>query len=250
MKLPSKIDGVHLGMIRYETGYNSFSYQFKKVLNDELYQKAVADGASKNALSIIHAGNYLHEVFFLNFSAKLNSLCKKINLQKDDLRELFIAILNEQELLLKIERDKSFNSLNSLSAFDIQTATRNAPDHPNNPQNFTALSEAMIEFGNHFLRYLSHQKVILEQTSVNNDKETFDVIQQIFHLTNKFHDIKCQYETCLFYNGHIEIFGTEKIIFDTSSSELPLIAKIGIIVLEDQSLNRYEFFRLDRKSVV
>ena len=197
-------------------------------------------------MNIIGVGDYFNTKFHLKFTNELVALHKNIVISNEDLKELFIAFLNEQELLNKINQMKFLDTTIQLNAFDLQNSVMIRNHLPDNPQNFIALSEAMISLGNLFLRYLTYSKVNDPQNTTSNisEEDFFKILGNIFQVTNKYYVIKDHYDGCLFYNGKIEIFNDEKIYFNSCENELHLYEQISVTCIENQRMNRlyyYEF---------
>lgn len=244
--LESNTDNIYLDQVRYKSGYNPFSFKFNSELNKVLYEKAKANNANNSTLNIIHSGDYFHSNFHKPLFNELVATRNKISLSNDDLVELFIAFLNEQEFFNREEKKKFLNSLQQLTAFDLQQATIVRDSMPENPQNFTHLSEAIVDFGNLVLRYLFFDKSdsIEKAEQPDSNEALFNELLKIFQIANKYYNIKSHYDSCLFFNGNIEVSGMEKIYFDACTNDFYLIEQISLTIIENQRLNRLHYYKL------
>jgi hypothetical protein len=237
MKLPNKTDNDFLNKVRFYPEYYPFSGKYDKKKNEELYKRAVAKGISADALSIISLGDYFHETYYKEIGKELVVLHKKTNLPHAELRELYVALLNEQELLNKQKYETHLNINNVFSAFDRQNAVFIGKDNPDNPQNFTAFSEALIEFGNLFFRYMAKAKEDVTKNQSLEEADVFKFLADMIHTTNKFYGIKSHYDSCLFRGGEIKLVNQNEIIFDSGKNDLILIEKIAQTTIENQKMN-------------
>ncbi len=249
IKLPNKIDSKYLKKIRFEAEYYPFSPKYDKALNHELHEKAISEGVSKNVVNIIRLCNYFNENFHLKLSVELASLLREIQLSKKDLRELFIGLINEQELVITQKFKEFLNTTKQLTAFDMENAALIRKDNPNNPQNFTAFSETIVEFANTFFRYLSFDddKNYIFSGSRKSEDEIFGLLAKILHAVNKYYGIKNHFDGSLFYNGEIEIISDDKVYFNPCLDSLPLIEKACVTMIANQRLNRYEYYERNYK---
>jgi hypothetical protein len=237
MKLPNKIDNDFLNKPRFFPEYYPFSGKYDKKKNEELYKAAVSKGISADALSIIALGDYFHETYFKEIGKELVALHKKINLSHAELRELYVALLNEQELLNNQRYEMHLDVNNIFSAFHRQNAVFVRKDSPDNPQNYTAFSEALIEFGNLFFRYLANAKEDIIKNQPLEEVDVFKALADIIHTTNKFYGIKSHYDSCLFRGGEIKLVNPDEIVFDSGKNDLILIEKIAQTIIENQRMN-------------
>lgn len=249
VKLPNKVDSKYLKKIRYEAEYYPFSPKYDKDLNRALCEQAVSDGVSKNVINIIRLSNYFNENFHEQLSVELAALLREIQLSKKDLRELFIGLINEQELTIASKFQEFLNTTKQLTAFDMSNATLIRKDNPDNPQNFTAFSETVVEFANTFFRYLSFDddKNYIFSGSRKSENEIFVLLAKIFHTTNKYYGIKNHFDGSLFHNGEIEIISADKIYFNPCLDNLLLIEQACVTMIENQRLNRYEYYERNYK---
>lgn len=243
--LESNKDDIYLDQIRYKTGYNPFSFKFNSKLNKALYEDAKANNASIATLNIISSGDYFHSNFHKPLFDELVASRNNIPLSNDDLVELFIAFMNEQEFFNRSEKKKFLDSLQQLTAFDLQQATIVRDSMPENPQNFTHLSEAIVDFGNLILRYLFFTKTddIVRVEQPDSNELLFHELSNIFKNANKYYNIKSHYDSCLFFNGNIEVSGLKKIYFDACTNDFYLIEQIALTIIENQRLNRLHYFK-------
>jgi hypothetical protein len=237
MKLPNKTEADILLKLRYKGEYYPFSGKFNKQKNEALYQDALSKNISTDTLSIISSGSYFHDTFYKKLIEELVSLHKKTNLTHIELRELYIGLLNEQELQIMRKYEAHLDVNNTISAFDRQNAVFIQSDNPDNPQNFTAFSEALIEFGNLFFRYLANVKENVVANSSVENFEIFRILEEMVHNTNKYYGIKSHYDSCLFRDGEIKLVDEDTIIFDSGKNGLILIEKIVQTIVENQGMN-------------
>jgi len=246
-KLIDKKDNKYLDKIRYQAGYNPFSFSFNKLLSQKLFEDAQSENVSPNVLSIIKMSNYLYENFHVILTKQLENLIQEINLPKEELRELFIGFVNEQELYNQKRFNEYLVSINQVTAFETQNAVIVSEDQPGNPQNFTAVSETIIEFANTFLRYLTFCPDVktMDLSERKNDETIFQLLSKIFLTTNNYCGIKTHFDNCLFHNGNIEIMNDGAIFFNSSLNDLLLIEQVGITMMENQRFSRKEYYELN-----
>jgi len=243
MKLPTFKDLEFLNKIRFKLDYYPFSYKYNTNLSAQLFKDAKTNGVSTDALNLISLGDFFHNNFYKIFTAELVSLHKQINISNAELNELFIAHLNLQELHNKSQFDKFLATTTELTAFDLKNAVEVREDNPDNPQNFTALSEGLVEFGNEFLRYSAYSDGKYQIKSENkSEDDIFNLLRSIANVTNKYYVIKDHYDSSLYLDGKIELIDTDKIYFDSSVNDLHLINQISATAIENQRLLRYHYY--------
>ncbi len=244
IRLSNKIDTKYLKKIRFEGEYYPFSPKYDTALNKKILERAIAEGASKNIINLIKVCDYFHKNFYLKLSDELATLLREIQLSKQELRELFIGLINEQELLIEQKHQEFLNTTKQLTAFDMENAVMIRKDNPENPQSFRAYSETMVEFANTFFRYLSfdNDKNYIYSIPDKSESEIFKLLAQIQHTTNKYYGIKNHFDGSLFHNGDIEIVSDDKIYFNTCLDNLPLIEQACITMIANQRLNRYDYY--------
>jgi hypothetical protein len=244
MDLTNPKDNKYLNRIRFESGYYPFTFNYNKEKNKALYNSAVLDNIDPKVLNLIFLGDHFHEKFHRVLSKEIALLHGSIHVTNKELKELFIAFLNEQELLNCIAENSFLDTTKHLTAFDLQNAVMIRKDLPNNPQNFTALSEAMIGFGNLFLGYLTFtsEKSTAEKPTEFKEKDLFQILGKILQVTNRYYVIKNHYDSCLYYNGSIEINKEDQIHFDSCQSKLHLYEQISVTCFENQRMNRYFYY--------
>ncbi len=241
MELPNSKDTEYLNKLRYESGYYPFSFRFDPKKNQTLYNQAKVEGINPDTLNLIGLGDYFNEKFHLQFTNELVALHKDIIVSNEELKELFIAFLNEQELLNRIDEEKFMNTTSQLTAFNLHNATMIRKHLLDNPQNFTDVSEVLICLGNLFLRYMTSMKQNnIEPTlsDISHD-EFFKILTNILQVTNRYYMIQNHYDNCLFYNGRIEVHNDEKIYFDSCENKLCLFKQISVTIIENQRMYRF-----------
>lgn len=249
IELPNKTDAKYLKKIQFEASYYPFSPRYDKALNQKLYEEALVDKASKNILRIIQLCNYFNENFNLKLTDELAVLLREIQLSKEDLRELFIGLINEQELVSDQKFQEFLNSTNQLTAFDMSNAVLVRKDNPNNPQSFKAFSEAMVELANTFFRFLSFDsdEHYVSSGLHKSENEIFELLAKIVHTTNKYYGIRNHFDGSLFRNGDIEIISNDKIYFNSGIDNLILIEQACTTMIENQRMNRNDYYQKNYK---
>lgn len=255
MILPSEIDSYYLDKIRHNPEYNPFSHKFSINKSEKLFQEANEKSVSKNVLDILMHSKYFNERFHLRLTKQLIAEVIEMGLSKESILELFMALLNMQEFLNKRQFDSLRDQSNTISAFDIQNSVEIREENPDNPHNFTAVSETIVELGNLFIPYLNFIGETKSTEPVKkNDSELFDLTEQIFRIINKYYNIKDFYDQCISYNGSIEIKDPSTINFDLGDTELAFYRQISSTVIQNQKMNSWvscmNDFELERISKV
>lgn len=237
MVLTNQKDAFFLNKIIHEGEYNPFSMKFKTKLNDELLTRATEEGVHKDVLNILRLGKYFNENYHKKLLQELSELIKEINLPCDLLRKLFIASLNENELINRSRYETMLNEKGIMSAFDRQNAVFVNEKYPNNPQNITSFSETIVEYGNIFLRYLA---VVDPKPDPSKEKLSEEIIAalvfELLHVSNRYYGIKNHYDGCLFHCGNIELLGDDAIHFDLNKNDLLVTEQACSTMIENQVL--------------
>jgi hypothetical protein len=238
--LPNKIDSDFLDKVRFKPEYYPFSNNFNKSLNQELYKMALSKGASRSALSIISLGEYFNENFHQSLTEELISKLEQLNLPHAELRKLFIALVNEQELLNRDKEQEFFEAKKEFAAVDLHNSAYIREDSPDYPHNFSSFSEILIEYTNHFFKYLA----IAEEKKCDNksslsEEAAFNLLSDLLTIVQKHYSIKSHYDTSLFYVGEIKILDKNTIVFGLDNENLMLGEKVSVSMLDNQRLKNY-----------
>ncbi|MEO8933843.1 MAG: hypothetical protein ABI295_06000, partial [Xanthomarina sp.] len=236
MTLPNKTDTNFLNKIRHEGKYHPFSIKYNNQSNDKLYADASSSGASPDTLSIIKLGDYFNTEFHKKLTAALVSLLKQINLPAEEIRQLIIAHLNEQELVIKKKYEPLLDTKEFNKAFDRQFDALIRKNMPDNPQSFVMLSEGAIEFGNLILRYLAVVKHENSSLQTLDEENAIKLSEKLLRLTNIYYLIKDHYDNCLFNNGRIELTDSGDLVFDLGENDITLLENISVLIIENQRM--------------
>lgn len=228
-------DTTILETLQNEGAYNPFSFKFNLVKNQELLANAKADGADKNTLSIIAAGPYFHERFFKTLIAELLELHERLSLKKEELGIFFIAGINEKEFLNKDQYKMFQNTSQNLTAFDMTNSVAIYKENPELPQNFTSVSEKLVDFSNTFFNYLRNAK---DYNGLATVEESFNILDKLIHVTNLYFGVKNFYEESLYNNGHIEV-SADRVNIDSTVSGCTYLLHIYTTIIENTRLGRY-----------
>ncbi|MES2618113.1 MAG: hypothetical protein V4613_09545 [Bacteroidota bacterium] len=242
LNLPNCIDSKYLKKMRFNGAYYPFSTKYNKELNFELYEKASSEAVSENIVNIIRLCNYFNDLHCKLLNEFQTSLYE-IQLSNNDISEIFIGLINEQELLITKFNNEFIKKNKNITAFDLQNGTFIRDDSPNNPQNFTSFSETLVEFANILIRYLTFSKEINLLPEETNFKNILDKGTKIMYIISKYEGIKSHFDNVLFHNGAIEIKSEGEIFFDTSMNNLPLIEQICVTMITNQRLGRYYYYQ-------
>ena len=244
MQLSNNHSNRYLYLLRYQKGYNPFSYNFDTEKNDALLIEATKNNAASNIIHLIKAGQLFHQSFHIPLVKELSLLLTNIAIPTQDIAELFIARINYQQLIIKQQKDSVILRKETFSASDVQNASVINNEYPDSINNLVQMSEDLIEFGNLVLNFLASTKLELNQLSEpdNTEENVFTVLSQIFATVNKYYLCKSFYTGCLSFNGDIFI-GTNEIYFDSGADELYKIRDISTTIIENQRFNRADYFR-------
>lgn len=241
MQLENELDKFFLDKIRYEPEYYPFSMKFNTKLNSKLLDEAKNAGISEIILKIIRHGQYFNMEFHASLIKKLQSLLIKINLPQQKLLEFFMAMLNEQDLLIQEKYQKFLKPKELMSSFDRMFAVYFTKDNPNHPQHFTGAVETLVEWANIFLRYIFVTHPIYNSSIAQLDEDAlFNLMREIIDTTNRYFGIKNHYDAAIFHNGKIDVAENGTILFDSKSNDLNLLELISKSIIDNQRMKSFD----------
>jgi hypothetical protein len=216
--------------------YDPFSQKFNHIANTTILKEAEKLNLNQNIISIIKAGPYLNNTFHKQLTQTLKDNIQKLPLSVSEIKEFFMALVNEIELINKEEQKSFLDSTEELTAFDLKNAVGVFKESPNLPQNYTSRSEMNVDFANLIFRFLM---VVDNPKGDANEENCFHIIENVWQLANVYHGIKNHYESCLFYYGKIDILSPNKITFDSTKSGLVLLERISTTFIDDLKIGRF-----------
>ncbi len=233
----------YLNKLRYEKGYNPFSFGFDAEKNRQLLEVAQGNNEATNIVNLIKSGNIFHQRFHILLVKQLSVLLLQIHLKKEDIISLFLALLNQQQQGIRKKKEKLIIQKDVFSAGDIHNASEIIKDHQDTINNLTHQSEELIEYGNLLCNFIYSSNLEFTAVSTDNKLDTFDILFDVFRCVNKYHLVKSFYGDCLSFAGDIRIDEDKEIHFDTGVDEFAIIQSTSTTVIENQRFNRLAYYK-------
>ena len=222
----------------FEAGFNPFSKGFnqKKVVNYINSFGSKNNSVATFLLKELSSLNELHN----EVMTFIDELFDSVDLDKDEVVKMLVALINEQYFLVKKEIIKALPKEN-VSTFDFANATKTELNS-NNPQPLQGLQEIAVDFLTILKRYVNFKPESgSSKKSDTTEEENIKLCEKIIHVTNEYYLIKTHFENCISMLGEINVTA-EELKFYSSDSELGLSFNLSNTIIQNRSILSYFSF--------
>src|SRR6185437_3428595 len=113
------IDMEAINRIRYQEGFNPFSYNFNLKKSKNLLNEAIEKGASDTTIEFIKNSEYFHNTYHLNLTEEIDEIVNQYSGNIALIKRSVMAVINSEALYVFYMENKYQKEQNELSAFNI-----------------------------------------------------------------------------------------------------------------------------------